>query len=68
MDTLSVEAAAFAIADPDSSYLIVFVPVQIIGEPRTREHSALIWQTPEALTRLPLAPSDKRYVEMLARS
>lgn len=55
----------FAIADPDSPYLIAFVPVRMTGEPVCHEHSALTWETPARLADLPLAPSDRRYVEFL---
>jgi 8-oxo-dGTP diphosphatase len=51
------------IADPDSPFLIVFAPVRIIGEPTCREHIALRWGRPGELAQLPLAPSDRRFVE-----
>lgn len=55
----------FAIADPGSPFLIAFVPVRMKGEPICHEHSGLFWGTPAELARLPLAPSDRRYVEFL---
>ena len=59
----------FSIADPGSPFLIAFVPVTIRGEPTCHEHTALAWGTPVELAELPLAPSDRRYVEfLLARS
>lgn len=61
----SVGEPAFSIADPDSPFLIVFVPTTITGEPTCHEHTALAWLTPAKLTELPLAPSDRRYVEFL---
>jgi hypothetical protein len=46
----------------------VFVPTTITGDPTCHEHTALAWLTPAELTKLPLAPSDRRYVEFpLAR-
>ena len=51
------------IADPDSPFLIVFTPVRIVGEPTCHEHIALRWERPSELAHLPLAPSDRRYVE-----
>jgi mutator protein MutT len=51
------------IADPGSSYLIVFIPVHISGEPICNEHMALMWAKPSELEDLPLAPSDRRYLE-----
>jgi mutator protein MutT len=55
----------FSVADPDSPFLIVFVPARISGEPVCHEHTALTWATPGELALLPLAPSDRRYVEFL---
>lgn len=58
----------FAILDPGSPYLIAFIEVEIEGTPKCLEHSALTWDIPEALSALPLAPSDRRFVEhLLAR-
>ena len=61
----SVGEPDFSIADPDSPFLIVFVPTTITGEPTCHEHTALAWLTPAELLNLPLAPSDRRYVEFL---
>jgi mutator protein MutT len=61
----SVAEPDFSIADPDSPFLIVFVPTTITGEPTCHEHTALAWLTPTELIDLPLAPSDRRYVELL---
>ena len=65
---LELEQAAEAemeIADDGSHFLIAFVPVSARGEPVCHEHSALAWGTPAELALLPLAPSDRRYVEMV---
>ena len=59
--------ADFEIADPESPFLIAFVPVRITGEPVCHEHTALHWAIPGELARLPLAPGDRRYVEFLVR-
>jgi hypothetical protein len=61
----SIGEPEFSIADPDSPFLIVFVPTTITGEPTCHEHTALAWLTATELTKLPLAPSDRRYVEFL---
>jgi mutator protein MutT len=58
-------AAELEVRDEGSAFLIAFVPVEIEGEPECREHSELRWGTAEALRELPLAPSDRRYVEEL---
>lgn len=61
----AVGAELVAFHDPGSPFLIAFVPVQIVGEPVCHEHSALRWGTLEELTELPLAPSDRRFVEAM---
>jgi 8-oxo-dGTP pyrophosphatase MutT (NUDIX family) len=63
VEVVDVAAEEFAITDPGSPFLIAFVPVTIAGEPTCHEHTALAWGTPAELARLPLAPSDRRYVE-----
>jgi 8-oxo-dGTP diphosphatase len=55
----------FAILDPGSPFLIAFIEVTIEGEPECLEHDALTWAPPEQLAALPLAPSDRRFVEHL---
>jgi mutator protein MutT len=62
---VSAGASVFETRDPRSEFLIAFIPVRIEGNPECREHSALQWGTPEALASLPLAPSDRRFVELL---
>jgi 8-oxo-dGTP diphosphatase len=52
-----------AIPDPGSSYLIVFTPVGVVGEPICNEHLQLLWASPSELTKIPLAPTDKLYVQ-----
>ncbi|HEU4628763.1 MAG TPA: NUDIX domain-containing protein [Gemmatimonadaceae bacterium] len=63
VEVVDVAGQEFAVHDPGSPFLIAFVPVTIAGEPTCLEHTALAWETPAALARLPLAPSDRRYVE-----
>lgn len=53
------------VADTDSPFLIAFVPVEASGTPMCHEHAALMWGTPSELVELPLAPSDRKYVEFL---
>lgn len=69
VEVTSVGDEEFAAHDPDSPYLIVFAPVTIIGEPTCYEHIGLQWESPPNLALLPLAPSDRRYLEFrLAKS
>lgn len=56
----------FATRDPGSAFVIAFLPVRIAGVPTCREHTALRWGTPAELARLPLAPTDRRFVEAVA--
>lgn len=61
----SINEAEFSIADPGSPFLIAFVPTRITGEPTCHQHTALAWLPLDELAQLPLAPSDRRYVEFL---
>ena len=63
VDVLCVGQLDCAVHDPGSPYLIVFTPVTIVGEPTCREHIALRWSPLADLLGLPLAPSDRRYIE-----
>lgn len=63
----AVSREEFAIADPGSPFLIAFVRVVVNGEPEAREHLALHWGTLLDIQQLPLAPSDRRYVEWRLR-
>lgn len=67
VEVIEVGKVDLIIHDPDSPYLIIFVPVQIMGEPVCYEHVELRWGRPNELALLPLAPSDRRYVEFLLR-
>lgn len=58
----------FAIADPGSEFLIAFVPVEITGVPQCLEHTEHVWGTLQELAALPLAPSDRRFVEFMLAS
>lgn len=60
-----VGAELFAINDPGSSFHIAFVPVAITGKPQCIEHTAHVWGTPRELAQLPLAPSDRLFVDFL---
>jgi len=56
----------FEIADAGSAYIIAFIPVEIEGEPVATEHSAMVWAPPSELVSLPLAPSDRAFLEWAA--
>lgn len=55
----------FEIADADSPFVIAFLPVSIAGEPACREHEAILWGTRRELAELPLAPSDRAFLEFI---
>lgn len=60
-------AAIFEARDPESPYVIVFVPVEVRGEPKCIEHSAIVCGSPAELLALPLAPADRAFLEFLMR-
>lgn len=65
VEVTHVGREVFAIHDVGSPFLIAFLPVTIAGEPVCHEHSALTWAPRDVLTKLALAPSDRRFVEHL---
>jgi 8-oxo-dGTP diphosphatase len=60
-----VGSAEHEFHDPGSPYVIVFLRTEITGEPVCHEHIALTWGLPEILSSLPLAPTDRRYIEVI---
>jgi mutator protein MutT len=63
VDAVVVGMPEIEIHDAGSPFTIAFVPVTIVGEPTCIEHAALTWATLHELEQLPLAPSDRRFVE-----
>ncbi len=59
-------AALATHADPGSPFDVVFLEVEIAGEPRALEHAAVGFFTPAEAATLPLAPSDERFLQSLA--
>jgi 8-oxo-dGTP diphosphatase len=62
---LSIQEPLLSVSDPGSPFVIRFVPTVIDGNPACLEHSALKWLPVQELPQLPLAPSDRRFVEFL---
>ena len=60
-----MDETLFQVQDDASSFLIAFLPATIEGEPQCLEHSELGWFTRQELSRMPLAPSDTRFVEFI---
>jgi 8-oxo-dGTP diphosphatase len=63
VEVVAVGAVEFSVLDPGSDFQIDFLPVRIEGEPQCIEHSRIAWAGDDELLTLPLAPSDRRYVE-----
>lgn len=52
----------FSTLDPDSAFLIHFVPTTIVGDPRCIEHPEIRWVRESELAEMALAPADMRFV------
>lgn len=65
VELISISDSHFSMSDPDSPYLIVFMPVLVQGTPTCTEHSDLRWGIPAELASLPLATSDRCFVDYL---
>lgn len=63
LEVLRVAAPLARLRDPGSPFLVCFCPVAVSGEPRALEHDEVRWLTPEEARGLPLAPSDRRFLE-----
>ena len=62
----SVGKPIFQRADPGSAFQIVFVEVEIEGEPQPLEHDELRWVLLTDMRDLELAPTDRAFVDFLS--
>ncbi len=53
--------------DPGSPFEIVFLDVEITGEPRALEHDQVRWVRTEEMPALPMPPADAAFVAWLLR-
>jgi 8-oxo-dGTP diphosphatase len=67
VNVCSVGPSLFEHADPGSPFDIVFLPVEFDGAPNCLEHVALDWFSLESLSDLPLAPTDRLFVQFLLK-
>jgi len=67
VQVVAVGDILFSVSGPDSPFVIVFLPVEILGEPVRIEHAAIAWVSPQELATYALAPSDARFVNSLGR-
>lgn len=58
---VQTSAPQFSVSDPESVFVIDFVPTVIEGLPEAREHQALAWVTPDELFSYDLAECDRAY-------
>jgi mutator protein MutT len=62
VEVTTVGEALHVARDPDSRFLIVFVTVEIRGEPQPLEHPDIRWCRLPELRECPLAPGDRSFV------
>ena len=67
VELTKAEPPIFEARDPESPYVIAFVPVAVRGELKCIEHSAVVCGSPAELLALPLAPADRVFLEFLMR-
>jgi mutator protein MutT len=65
VELISASEIEYSAADSDSPYVIAFMPVSVRGTPSCTEHTAIRWGSPTELASLPLAPSDRCFVDHL---
>jgi 8-oxo-dGTP diphosphatase len=61
----SVKGIRGSLLDIGSEFLITFLDVDIEGEPAPLEHAALLWATISEALSLPLAPTDRSFLESI---
>ena len=67
VEVVAVGESLWKRRDPGSIFEIVFVAVEIEGEPSALEHEELRWVDVAELTGLDLAPTDRAFVDVLIR-
>jgi mutator protein MutT len=65
VDVRAVEPPVFSKHDPGSEFVIEFMRVEIGGEPQALEHIEVRWVTVDEAAALPLAPSDRAFLNSL---
>ena len=65
VEVVTVGDPIFRRTDPGSAFEIVFVPVEIQGEPQPLEHDELRWVPLAEMRDLELAPTDRAFVDWL---
>jgi len=65
---ICIGAPIFTRRDEGSPFLIVFVPVEVEGEPLCLEHAALAWADRGEILAYGFAPSDRAFAEFLVCS
>jgi 8-oxo-dGTP diphosphatase len=65
LDVLAVGDSLLSLRDPGSDFLIMFCPVEAVGEPRAVEHLDLRWVAADDLSAFELAPSDRRFADII---
>lgn len=63
VSTTIVGSELLSVTDDGGEFVIVFMEVEIEGIPKSLEHDALAWAAPAELLLMPLAPSDRRFVQ-----
>lgn len=63
LEVIDIGSILLAVEDQASGFLINFVQVTAVGEPKLIEHTALEWSEPADLLRLDLAPTDRQFVQ-----
>jgi len=62
LEVVSVGATRFVAMDPGTPFRVEFIETTAPGAPRPLEHSEVAWHVPDDLSRMPLAPTDARFV------
>ena len=65
IEVQSVGEPLLSLKDPGSDFVIMFCPVEAVGEPTANEHLDVRWVELGELLDFDLAPSDQRFARLL---
>lgn len=68
LEVHSIGDLMLSVVDEASGFTINFIRVSVDGEPKLLEHTAFVWLELNALSTVPLAPTDKMFVDHLSAS
>ena len=61
VDVVTVGEPIFSLQDPGSPFLVMFCPVETVGQPTAKEHMDIRWVEAKELLEIKLLPADHQF-------